>query len=230
MQKYNTVFLDADETLFDFKKSEKAAFTATLEHFGFKATDALTSLYHNINDGLWHEFEKGKITQAQLGPERFRLFCEETGHNIDPVLMNQCYAGELGNYSYILDGSVEFCSTLYKHCDLYIITNGMPVAQHGRFDKSPLKPYFKNIYISQEIGCRKPEKAYFDAVFKDLSFKESDLKRSVIVGDSLTSDILGGVNAGVDTIWYNPGSLPPRQDIVPTWTAKTYDEILNIIL
>ena len=116
---------------------------------------------------------------------------------------------------------------LAERCTLYILTNGMHVAQVGRFEKSPVKQYISAMFISEDMGCQKPDKAYFDKVFDIIGLQ--DKSRAVMVGDSLTSDIRGGINAGVDTIWYNPKGKAHDPATMPTYTAATMDEIVALV-
>ena len=133
----------------------------------------------------------------------------------------------LGEHSIMLPGAEEMCRKLAERCTLYILTNGMHVAQVGRFEKSPVKQYISAMFISEDMGCQKPDKAYFDKVFDIIGLQ--DKSRAVMVGDSLTSDIRGGINAGVDTIWYNPKGKAHDPATMPTYTAATMDEIVALV-
>ena len=127
-----------------------------------------------------------------------------------------------------MDGAIEICEKLYGKVSMYIVTNGFASVQHGRFDDSPLRKYFDNMFISEEIGCDKPDKRYFDAVGKLIP--DYDPQKAIIIGDSLTSDIMGGINAGIDTCWFNPEGKPAPEAMRINYTIKDLREIENIVL
>ena len=144
--------------------------------------------------------------------------------------MNRQYLEALGSHSYLLDGAEELCRSLAPYCKQYIVTNGITAAQVGLLSRSPIRHYIEKMYISGEMGIRKPEAGFFQIVYNDLDMTPERWKRTVIVGDGLGSDILGGYNAHVDTIWYNPGKKSNDTGILPTWEAADFSEIRRIIL
>lgn len=228
MQRYQTVLFDADNTLFDFDRAERAALRRVLEERGYPFTPETEALYLSINRELWRQFDLGQVSQDFLLVERFRRFQAAAGGEYDPVQFNRDYLTYLGEGSFLLPGAEELCQTLASHCTLAIITNGATIAQKGRFARSAIRDCFSHLFISQELGCKKPEKTFFDKVFAAMGL--TDLSRVVVVGDNLLSDIQGGINAGVDTIWYNPTGVPCSGEIRPTYTAADYSAILGLVL
>ena len=226
--RYDTILFDADMTLWDFKASEKCALEDVTRSLGVELTEAMAEHYHQVNDALWHQFDLKQVTREELTYRRYADYLAYLGVEGDPLEVNLRYERALGEYSIMLPGAEEMCRTLARHCTLYIITNGLHTAQTGRFDKSPIKPYIREMFISQDMGCQKPEREYFDKVFQAIG--PVDRSRTVIVGDSLTSDIRGGLNAGLDTIWYNPEHAPADPAIPATYTVDSMDEIIRIIL
>jgi len=224
---YDIVLLDADMTIWDFEASEKYALRDVVERLGVSVTEEIMQHYHEVNDALWHAFNLKQVTREQLTVQRFEDLLAFIGKEgaADPAELNEFYQEQLGSYSIMLPGAEEMCRTLAERCTLYILTNGLHVAQTGRFEKSPIKPYIKEMFISQDMGCQKPDKEYFDKVFEIIGLE--DRTRAVMVGDSLTSDIQGGINGGVDTIWYNPKRKPMNPHIMPTYTAYSMDEIVE---
>jgi len=226
--RYNTILFDADMTLWDFEASERCALAEVTRSLGVTPTPEMEQYYHEVNDALWYQFNLKQVTREELTFRRFADYLAFLGIPGDPAAVNHRYEQALANYSIMLPGAEEMCRTLAQHCALYIITNGLHTAQTGRFSKSPIKPYIRQMFISQDMGCQKPEKVYFDKVLQAIA--PVDKRRTVIVGDSLTSDIQGGVNAGLDTIWYNPGHTPADPAIPATWEADTMDQVMKIIL
>jgi len=224
---YDIVLLDADMTIWDFEASEKLALEDTVNFIGAEMTEEVFSFYHKINSALWKAFDLKQVTKEELSYRRFAellMFLRKEG---DPLALNRYYQQRLGAHSIMLPGAEEMCRTLAERCTLYILTNGMHVAQVGRFEKSPIKKYIKDMFISEDMGCQKPDKEYYDKVFAIIGLE--DKSRAVMVGDSLTSDIQGGINGGVDTIWYNEKRKPHNPAIMPTYTAYTMDEIVERI-
>lgn len=226
--RYDTVLFDADMTLWDFEASERCALGEVTRWLGVTPNPEMERYYHEVNDALWHRFNLKQVTREELTSRRFAAYLDFLGISGDPLEVNHRYEQALANYSIMLPGAEEMCRTLARYCTLYIITNGLHTAQTGRFSKSPIRPYIKQMFISQDMGCQKPEKIYFDKVFAAIG--PVDKARTVIVGDSLTSDIQGGLNAGLDTIWYNPGRQPADPAIPATWEADTMDRVVEIIL
>lgn len=224
---YDIVLLDADMTIWDFEASEKLALADTVKYIGAEMTDEVSVFYHKINDALWKAFDLKQVTKEELSYQRFDELLKFVGREGEPLALNAYYQQRLGEHSIMLPGAEEMCRRLAEKCTLYILTNGMHVAQVGRFEKSPIKVYIKDMFISEDMGCQKPDKEYYDKVFSIIGLE--DKSRAVMVGDSLTSDIRGGINGGVDTIWYNPKRKPFDPNILPTYTAYSMDEIIEFV-
>ena len=205
--RYDIILMDADETLFDYVKSARASLNATLTKYAIPHDDSTWDTYRELNNALWRKFERGEITKPKLQTERFDALFEVLGAKVDSADFNRDYMLGLAEGGYALPGAEELCQALYPHVKLYIITNGFQFTQERRIERSPLKPYITKMYISEQIGAQKPQKEFFDAVLADLG--EVDRSRILVFGDSLTSDMQGGVNAGLDTCWYNPEGKDP---------------------
>ncbi len=204
--KYKTILFDADMTLFHFKAAEEIALEQALQNHHYPCTPEVKTLYSKINDSLWKAFERGEISREALTVERFARLFRELGIDDDGISFNQEYLYNLGSQSILLDGAEDLCRNLSKEYDLYIITNGVTNTQKRRFAASSIYPYFKGIFVSEETGSQKPQKAYFDYVSSKIP--NWDAERTLVVGDSLTSDIQGAINYGLDSCWYNPEKLP----------------------
>ena len=228
MPRYDYVLFDADNTLFDFDQAERRALQAALEAHGYPFNDLTEQLYLAVNRALWHRFDLGSIEKETLLRERFAVFSRVMGGQDDPEEFNRFYLDRLAEGSDLLPGAEDLCRALAPHCTLAIITNGVSRAQRGRFCASPLPPLFSGLYISGELGVSKPHKAFFDAVLQDLHIPSH--AHTVVVGDNLFSDIQGGINAGLDTIWYTPRRLPNPDGPFPTFEVSDFDALRTLLL
>ena len=228
MPRYPVVLLDADNTLFDFDAAEYKALRAVLRDRGYSTGQDTVDVYLSINTALWDAFNRGEVEQDFLLVERFRRFEQAMGGSHDPEAFNADYLAALSSNNDLIPGALELCRSLAGlGCTLAIVTNGTAVAQRGRYSASPIRDYIPHLFISQEIGARKPDSVFFDHVCRKLDI--SDRSCAVVVGDNLSSDILGGNRAGIDTIWYNPHAAPLTGLALPTYTAKDFAAIETII-
>lgn len=227
-QRYDVVLFDADNTLFDFDAAEAQALDLTLAAYGYPVDDSARTCYLAINRDLWTRFDRGEVKREWLVVERFAALQRTLGGRHDPAEMNAFYLSRLAEGAQLLPGAEALCRALSPYCTLAIVTNGVASAQRGRFGRSPLKGLIPWLFISEEVGYQKPQRQFFDAVRSAMSPPSS--ARIVVVGDSLTADILGASNAGLDSIWYNPQGLPGRPDITPTFEARSFDRISQLIL
>lgn len=229
MPRYDYILLDADMTLFDFERSEEEALKEVLTARGYPTDRETLDLYQRINSALWDANAQGKIDQDFLTVERFAAFMRVKGGGHDPRQFNRDYLEALGRHGYLLSGAEEFCRALVQAGrTLAIVTNGLPAAQWGRFNASPLKGLIPHMFVSMELGCQKPQREYFDKVCAALDIDHR--RRAIVVGDGLKTDIRGGRDSGIDTLWFNPRRLPPDPLIPPTYTAGSYGEALEILL
>lgn len=227
--KYTVILMDADDTIFDFSKCEYNAVKNTFVKNGFDFSQDLYETFSKINDGLWKKFEKGEIERSELRVERFRMTCGYFGFYNDMQRVNKLaddYVEELSQQTILIDGAYEAIEKISHYCDIYIITNGLRVVQRGRFGKTQITKFFKDIFISDEIGVQKPQKEFFDYVLKRVS--EKDKKKILVLGDSLTSDMQGGKNAGLDTCLYDPKSKITVPNELCDYKIISLDEVLKI--
>ena len=228
MAKYEFLLLDADETLFDFTLCERDALCDALREAGIEPTEEMIATYSRINDGYWKMLERGEIEKSALRVARFESFCAHYGFVVDVPRLALGYTNALSTKGFLISGAVEVCRKLAAHCKLYIVTNGIATVQRGRFEPSPLREFMQDIFISEEIGAEKPHAAYFDAVCARIP--DFDRKKALIVGDSLTSDMRGGIQAGIDTCWFNPKEKPTPADMPITYEIRTLEELLPLVL
>ena len=209
------LFLDLDDTILDFKKAEYIAIGKTIADFGVEPTEAVRRRYHLINKWHWEQLEKGTLTRDQVLENRFKVLFAELGVTVDAQKVARAYEKNLGTGHWFLPGAEEAMETLSKKYRLFLASNGTASVQKGRMTSANLYRFFETVFVSQEIGHNKPSKAYFDACFARIPGFDPD--KCLMVGDSLTSDILGGINAGIRTVWVNPDHAPCRPDIRPDY-------------
>lgn len=224
---YDTLLLDADDTLLDFRKTEKAALENTFDEYGLKLTDEIRNIYKTINHELWSAFERGEITKETITSTRFQRVFDTVGYHVDGRTFHLDYQQALGRGCYLIDGARELCEELAKNYRLYCVTNGVAATQYSRLSGSGLDNFFSDIFVSEEIGHQKPSTHYFSAVFK--SIPEFKASHALIIGDSLTSDIQGGKNTGIDTCWYNPSGKPAEPALKADYEIRKLNELFPIL-
>ena len=226
--RYDTILFDADDTLLDFKRSEHDALTLTLTSFELPSDKTVTDTYSEINDGYWKALERGEVTKEALKVHRFADLCAHFGFEIDPEKMAREYERNLANMSYLLDGAKELLRDMAEKYRIYIVTNGIKEVQMGRLGGSEIRDHFIKAFVSEEMGCEKPRVEYFEAVAREIP--DFDKTRTVIIGDSLSSDIKGGMNFGIDTCWFNPKGKQAPEGMKITFVASSFDDIREIFL
>lgn len=224
---YKYILLDADNTLFDFDKAEALSLKATLEHLGLEYSEAINSVYSAINLKLWKSYEKNLIAKETIKTRRFTELFGSMGADADAGAASEIYRSNLETQSILLPHAEEVCEELYRHFVLAIVTNGVAATQRSRFKNSRISKYIKHLIISEDLGTAKPNIEFFDAAFKIIgcAAKEDIL----VVGDSLSSDILGANNAGVDCCWYNPGGSK-NEGLDITFEISDLRELPKILL
>lgn len=227
MSKYTTVLLDIDETILDFNAAESAALRSALTSFELPVSDEIVATYHVINDGLWKDFELGLVTKDELKVLRFERTLKKCGIDFDAHILQKRYTDMLSQQGILLDGALDFLSELSERYDVNAITNGISYVQKGRFEKAQINRFFNKVFISEDVGFGKPNIKYFEYVLERI--EEKDKSKIIVVGDSPTSDIRGGINAGLDTCLFARKEITLPDDVKPTYTAKTYGEILEMI-
>lgn len=226
---YEVILFDADDTLFDFKKSEREAFKSTILEFNINYDENYhLKIYHNINTAIWKEFEQGLITQEKLKVERFKRLANKLKISFDEIEFAESYMKNLSNCSFLFDGSIELIEHLSKSHKLVIITNGLTAVQENRIRKSIISKHFEDVVISEEISISKPNPEIFEHALKNIH--HTNKSTVLMVGDSLTSDIQGGINFGIDTCWYNPNKLDNNSTISPKYEISTFEELKHLLL
>lgn len=224
--RYETILFDIDDILLDFKAAEEQALSWLFQDMGVEPSLAVKNTYKEMNQGFWRDHEAGLLSRQDLLDNRFRLFFEQYERAVDGPKTEARYRQYLNQGHQLMENSLEVVQRLSQTEALYIVTNGVSVTQHQRLEKSGLAPYFKKFFISEEMGVHKPMKEFFDQVFAEIP--QINKEKTVIIGDSLTSDIKGGQVAGIDTIWMNPAQKTATI-IEPTYQIRELTDLYQIL-
>lgn len=224
---YKILLVDLDNTLLDFDKAEDKALTKTLLKYGLSDDTILKEEFKRINKYYWNQFEKGLISKEKLLEKRFIDFFEKYGHNINEVEVNKYYLNELANSGDLIEHALELLESIKGKVKIYPVTNGVYNTQKRRLALSGLNPYFEDIFISEKIGYQKPRKEFFDYVFEKIANpKKSEV---ILLGDSLSADIIGGIEYNIDTCLYDPKGETIKTDLYKVIQNKvTY--VINDLL
>ena len=221
------LFLDLDDTILDFQKAERLAISRTFRSFGLEPTEQVLERYHVINRLHWERLERGELTRDQVLTGRFQMLFEELGIPAQPQAIAKGYEHNLGLGPYFLPGAKEALDTLRGKYRLFLASNGTASVQHSRLTSAGLYPYFEEVFVSQALGANKPSRAFFDACAARIP--GYDPRKALMVGDSLTSDILGGINAGMKTCWVCPRGAQGRPDIVPDYRIEALSQLPELL-
>ncbi len=230
MLKYDALLFDIDGTLLDFKLAEKQALKQLKAYTGSSLSDEdFRKAYHEVNDRIWLELEEGKITGKELKIERFRRFAAATGSPIPPEDLSASYINFLGKESHFMEGGDKLIRELAeKGYTMGVITNGLTAVQKARLNRPEFQDYFRVFVISEEVGSAKPSEKIFRIAAEKLGVPLS--QKVLIIGDSLTSDIAGGIQAGISTCWYNPGKWENQSSWIPDFEVAGFEELKTLLL
>lgn len=236
-RRYDYLLWDVDGTLLDFSYSERESLSRCLKAIGVSATDEMIGIYSGINDGWWKRLEKGEVTKEQLLNGRFADFFAAIGlPGQDVESFRFAYQHGLSSIFKYMEDSLEICRKLKAMgYHQYTVTNGVAAVQETKLKLSGFADVFEGNFISEQIGTPKPQIAFFDGCFHELTQNHKDFckERVLIIGDSLTSDIMGGRNAGIHTCWYQPGpactSVETAEEPISTYRIQSLEEIFEIV-
>ena len=217
-----TILWDIDGTILNFHRSAENSLKNTFKKFGYgEITDELLHTYEEINDVYWCKLEKGEITKEKLLVERFVEFFTKIGVETTRVVeFNQAYLNGLLDTVVFMPEAYETVKKLHPEYKQYIVTNGVKKLQRKKIAKAHIEEFFDGIFISDEIGYEKPHIEFFNYVFDRIPTKNPD--EVIIIGDSLTSDIAGGIRAGIHTCWYHPSNEENHSDVKPEFTVTSH--------
>ena len=220
------IFLDLDDTILDFHRSEAVALAKTLQSLNVNPTEEVIKRYSEINLAHWKALERRELTREQVLTGRFRQLFEELGMNVSPNVAQSLYEKNLSESHFFIDGAPRLLMTLSRKYPLYIASNGTTVVQQSRIASAGIGRYFKGIFLSQQLGADKPQIEFFERATGQIEGYNPN--EAIILGDSLTSDIQGGINAGMHTCWFNPHRRE-RGDITPEFEIADLAEFDNVL-
>ena len=222
------LLIDADDTLLDFKRSERACITATLKNFRARGVQKAARLFSAVNKACWLAVERGERTREEIAVLRFEELLGRLPLQATAEQLNEFYKACMRRAYFLLPGAKRFLHALKaRRHRLFLITNGLQTTQRLRVKGSGIEEFFEDVFISESMGTRKPERAYFEAVERLIPDFRPEL--CYVIGDSLTADIKGAENAGLPSIWFDPENKPAKPDITPTYTAHSYADIVRIL-
>ena len=204
--RYDVILLDIDGTLFDFLASSRECLTQSFAAFGLPFSDSDRERFFAINNGFWSAYERGEIDKAEIYEGRFYRFFAERGETPDVPALNRDYMRRLGGSCHVVPHAKELLQALTaRGCEVHAVTNGESITQLPRIAASGLGGYLPSVFVSDDVGAQKPTKAFFDFVFHAIG--EEKRSRAIVLGDSLTSDMQGGRNAGVATCFFGDTAI-----------------------
>jgi len=227
---YDHLFFDADGTLFDFVAAEKWALSQVFLELGLPATDESIATYSRINNGIWLEFEQGLISMQELKTERFSRFFARHGVSGDPHRTARRYTEMLSRTYHLYPDTIEVLDALKeRNIPMSLITNGIAAVQRGRLEATGTAHYFTVVAISEELGVQKPNPSYFTQTCKMVTSAGFSMNNPLVIGDSPTSDIRGGLDSGLDTCWINRFGMEPDPEIPATYEISSLYELLPLL-
>ncbi|HEM6082843.1 TPA: YjjG family noncanonical pyrimidine nucleotidase [Streptococcus suis] len=225
---YHHILFDLDHTLLDFNLGEEVALTQFLESMQVEDIEAFKEVYRPLNQGMWKDLEKGLITKKELIDTRFFKTFAHFGREVDGQEMALRYQEFIGQQGQIFEGADRLLQELVdRGYKLYAATNGVTYIQENRLLNSPILPYFEQVFISEKMGTQKPLADFYEKIAEQIGCL--DMSQFLMIGDSLTADIQGANNAGMDSVWYNPNKLENNSQAQPTYIISNYKELLDLL-
>ena len=222
-RRYRFLLFDADNTLFDFTAGERAALTEAFEICGVPLFPGMLETYSVYNEDCWRRLERGELSKKELVSLRFDLTFKHYGIEADAVHVDDVYEEALSKKAILLPGAKDLVRRFYGRAGIYIITNGLSRVQRGRFSHTDLFDYVDDVFISEEMGSKKPDAAFFELVAARIPGYRKE--EALVIGDSLSSDIKGANNALLDCVWFNPRKAENTDGLRITKTVSDYDEL-----
>lgn len=229
MAKYYCILFDADNTLLDFDAAESKALADTLRNYGIEPDAETVQTYRTINEELWRQLEKGQLRRDKLMAERFTRFLKAVDAAGNGAEMNKFYLDQLSTHPDLAAPNVlDVLKELSEVATLAVVTNGFDRVQSRRVAESGMKDFIEGVFVSEKLDSEKPNRKIFDAALRSLGVENRE--HVLMVGDGLSSDIQGGVNAGLDTCWYNPSHAENPGKVVPTYEIADLKELYPLVM
>lgn len=221
------ILIDLDNTLIDFNECARHSIINAFRELGFTYTDKVFETFITENVKIWKRLEKGEITKPQLRADRWNIILQKLGIDFDGTVLEEMFENGVAKGAYAVDGAYELLDYLKDKYKLYIVSNGFRFVQESRLKIGNFEKYFDDIFVSEDVGIPKPAKEFFDYCFEKLG--NPDKNDIILIGDSLTADVIGGINYGIDTVWFNKNKETLPDNINPTYTVNTLKEIQKLL-
>ena len=229
MAKYYCILFDADNTLLNFDAAESKALADTLVNYGIEPDAETVQTYRTINEELWRQLEKGQLRREKLMSERFTRFLKAIDAAGDGAEMNRYYLEQLSLHPDLASPEVlDVLRELSEVATLAVVTNGFQKVQSRRLAESGVGNFLEDVFVSEKMDAEKPSRKIFDAALRALGVENRE--HVLMVGDSLTSDVQGGINAGLDTCWFNPHHQENPGKILPTYEISSLEELYPLVM
>lgn len=227
MKNYIYLVFDLDDTLLDFQDTEKKSLELIFKKYNIPFEEQSIMSYKHINKNLWNQLEKGLITKEDIFSQRFEQFFKLYGYNIQGYAIEKEYRNYLNIGHKLIPGAIETLTILKEQgYKTFAGTNGVGETQRQRLNDSKLISLFDDLFISEEIGFEKPAPEFFKAISN--KYTHITKENTLMIGDSLSSDIQGANNWGIDSVWFNPSSQ--KSSIMkPTYEIKDLVELVPIL-
>lgn len=225
--KYDILLFDLDNTLLDFDANEKQSLLNLFKVKGYELTEEIFKTFCIVNKSLWNKYEDGEIDIDEVLTSRFTITMEKFGIDVSGEEWEEIYKENLKNGAQMIDGAKEVCEKLSKTHRLFVATNGIREIQLSRLEKAGIIHHFENIFDSQSMGHQKPTEGFFNHIKNNI--KDFYKEKTLMIGDSLSSDIKGGNLAGIDTCWFT--KLPQNEnfEVKSKYIINNLDELFNIV-
>ena len=221
------LLIDLDNTLIDFNECARHSIINAFNELGFEYTPAVFDTFIEENVKIWKRLERGEITKPQLRADRWNIILARLGIDYDGTILEEMFENGVAQGAYAVEGAYELLDYLKDRYEMYIVSNGFRFVQESRLKIGDFNKYFKNVFVSEDIGIPKPAREFFDYCFEGLS--NPDKEQIMLIGDSLTADIKGGYDYGIDTIWFNKNGEENLSAVTPTYTVNKLSEIKDIL-
>ena len=229
MAKYYCILFDADNTLLNFDAAESKALAETLVNYGIEPDAETVQTYRTINEGLWRQLEKGQLRREKLMSERFTRFLKAIDAAGDGAEMNRYYLEQLSIHPDLASPEVlDVLRELSEVATLAVVTNGFQKVQSRRLAESGVENFLEDVFVSEKMDAEKPNRKIFDAALRALGVENRE--HVLMVGDSLTGDVQGGINAGLDPCWFNPHHQENPGKILPTYEISSLEELYPLVM
>lgn len=227
MNNKKIVLLDLDNTLIDFNECARHSIINIFEELGFDYTEKVFETFIAENIKIWKMLEKGEITKAELRANRWNIILGKLGIDYDGTIIEEKFENGVAQGAYAVEGAYELLDYLQPKYELYIVSNGFRYVQESRLKIGDFRKYFKDIFLSEDIGIQKPAKEFFDYCFEKLG--KPGKENIILIGDSLSADIMGGLNYGIDSVWFNKNKDSLPENIKPTYIVDRLCDIEKIL-